>query len=461
MCLPVCRRAMKTTFNFTIRKLEAAAPADTGKRYYLWDSATQGLGVIVGAKVKNYLFQGRLGGKTVRMTIGAIGAWTLGDARERARELQRLIDQGLDPRQVIADKTAQQAAKRQKEQVSNIPALEAWQKYTGQRRPHWSERHYRDHLLFVDEGGRPITRGLKKGQEPYTQVGILRPVLSLAIPNITKDVVRQWLDAEVAKRPTTASRAFSFLGTFLRWCAEQPQYSDVVNADACDGLRRSQGRAMATRSKTDALQREQLKPWFDAVQSLPNQVIRTYLQVLLLTGARRNELTGLQWADVDFEWGSMEIKDKATQATRIIPLTPYVKRLLLNLRAYNAKLVPVGQQSKASSAGWVFVSATSASGHIVEPRDAHNRALAVAGLPHVTLHGLRRSFAQLAEWVEAPSGAIAQIQGHQPSAVAEKHYRQRPLDLLRVWHERIEEFILTEAGLQARKEGENNRLKAI
>lgn len=438
---------MKTTFNFTIRKLEAAAPAGAGKRYYLWDSATQGLGVIVGARVKNYLFQGRLNGKTIRITIGSVNAWALSDARERARELQRLIDQGLDPRQVIADKTAQQAEKWQREQVSNTPALDAWQQYIGERRPHWSERHYKDHLLFVDEGGKPITRGLRKGQKPFTQEGILRPLLALPLPAITKEAVRAWLDVEIANRPTTASRAFSFLGTFLRWCAGQQQYSGAVNADACDGLRRSQGRAMVARPKTDALQREQLKPWFDAVQSLPNKVIRTYLQVLLLTGARRNELTSLQWRDVDFEWGSLEIKDKATQATRIIPLTPYVKRLLIDLRAHNAKLKPIEQKNKAHGIGWVFVSPTSSTGHIVEPRAAHNRALAVAGLPHVSLHGLRRSFAQLAEWVEAPSGAIAQIQGHQPSAVAEKHYRQRPLDLLRVWHERIEGFILAEAGL--------------
>ena len=452
---------MKTTFNFTIRKLEAIALADTGERYYLWDSAVQGLGVIVGAKVKNYLFQGRLAGKTIRITIGAITAWALGDARERARELQRFIDQGLDPRQVIAEKIAQHAAQRQKEQVSHAPALDAWHQYIQERRPHWSERHYRDHLLFVDEGGKQITRGLKKDQEPFTQEGILRGLLSEPLPVITRDEVRSWLDLEVTKRPTTASRAFSFLGTFLRWCAEQPQYANIVHADACEGLRRSQGRAMAQRPKTDALQREQLKPWFDAVQSLPNPVIRAYLQVLLLTGARRNELAGLQWQNVDLEWNSLEIKDKATQATRIIPLTHYSKRLLLELRQHNAKLVPLTKPTKSKGSGWVFISPTSATGHIVEPRAAHNRALAVAGLPHVSLHGLRRSFAQLAEWVEAPSGAIAQIQGHQPSAVAEKHYRQRPLDLLRVWHQRIEDFILLEAGIQHEKSSDSHKLRAI
>ena len=37
--------------------------------------------------------------------------------------------------------------------------------------------------------------------------------------------------------------------------------------------------------------------------------------------------------------------------------------------------------------------------------------------------------------------------GHKPSAIAEKHYRKRPIDLLRQWHTKIEEFILKEAGV--------------
>ena len=68
-----------------------------------------------------------------------------------------------------------------------------------------------------------------------------------------------------------------------------------------------------------------------------------------------------------------------------------------------------------------------------------------SGLPFLTIHGLRRSFGTLAEWVECPAGISAQIMGHKPSAIAEKHYRQRPIDLLRKWHIRIEQFILQEA----------------
>ncbi len=38
--------------------------------------------------------------------------------------------------------------------------------------------------------------------------------------------------------------------------------------------------------------------------------------------------------------------------------------------------------------------------------------------------------------------------GHKPSSTAEKHYRVRPLDLLRVDHERVEGWILEQAGVQ-------------
>ena len=37
--------------------------------------------------------------------------------------------------------------------------------------------------------------------------------------------------------------------------------------------------------------------------------------------------------------------------------------------------------------------------------------------------------------------------GHKPSATAEKHYKVRPLDLLRMWHTKIEAWILEQAGI--------------
>jgi len=199
------------------------------------------------------------------------------------------------------------------------------------------------------------------------------------------------------------------------------------------------------RAKDDCLQREQLPLWFEHVRRIGNPVISAYLQTLLITGARREELAGLRWEDVDFQWRSMTIRDKV-EGERTIPLTPYVASLLAPLPRRNE---------------WEFSSPTAASGRLQEPRIQHVKALTAAGLPALSLHGLRRSFGTLAEWVECPAGVSAQIMGHKPSAIAEKHYRRRPLDLLRQWHTKIEGWILEQAGIEQPSEGQAPGLRAV
>lgn len=67
-------------------------------------------------------------------------------------------------------------------------------------------------------------------------------------------------------------------------------------------------------------------------------------------------------------------------------------------------------------------------------------------------YGLCRSFGTLAEWCDVPVRVVAQIQGHKPSAIAEKHYRRRSVDLLRLWHQKIEDWILRKAKIQKTQE---------
>lgn len=83
---------------------------------------------------------------------------------------------------------------------------------------------------------------------------------------------------------------------------------------------------------------------------------------------------------------------------------------------------------------------------------AHHRPLKLAGIPHVSIHGLRRSFGSLSDWFDdMPAGVIAQIQGHKPSATTEKHYRVRPIDLSYRWHAEYERWILEQAGIEQPK----------
>ncbi len=446
--------AKANRISFTAPKVEKAACEPGKAQTFLWDTNAPGLGLrITASGSKAYIFQSRVNGQVLRVTIGDPRAWSLDKAQTEARRLQTLCDSGIDPRQQKAEQAAAAEAARKHAAHLDAPALEAWNQYCTERAPKWGEAHKGDHVTVSKEGGQPRTRGRRKGDAATTQPGILRPLLVLPLSRIDSARVRDWLQGEAAKRPTHARLALNLLRAFLNWCAEQPEHQPFTNASACPP-RLARDVLPKKAAKDDCLQREQLPAWFAKVQAIRNPVIAAYLQVALLTGARREEVASIRWADVDFTWQTLTIKDKV-EGERTIPLTPYVAHLLRDLKARNEVAPPVSRRLRQSGAPvpawspseWVFSSPSAESGRLQEPRIQHNKACAAAGIEGMTIHGLRRSFGTLAEWVECPAGVVAQIQGHKPSATAEKHYRRRPIDLLRMWHTKIEGWILEQASI--------------
>ena len=418
--------------NFTAGRVASFMCEPDKQQSIYWDGKTPGLGLRVTAPgAKSYIFETRLHGKTVRLTIGDVRTWKIGQAQAEATRLKTLTDQGTDPRVERAEQAAALEAKRSELRRQEVTVGEAWAAYIEARRHKWSARHLLDHQNIAKEGGAARKRG-----EGTTEPGPLAALLPLRLSNLTPSTVKAWLKVETARRPTYAALAYRLLRAFVRWAAGYPDYQGAVQVEAV-GSRVAKDHVARVKAKEgDSLQREQLGAWFKAVRELGNPVQSAYLQGLLLTGARREELAALKWADVDFQWNGLTIRDKV-EGERIIPLTPYLSSLLAALPRRNQ---------------WVFSSPAAADGKLTEPRIAHTKALQAAGLPHVSIHGLRRSFGSLSEWVECPVGIVAQIMGHKPSAIAEKHYRRRPLDLLRMWHTRIEAWILEQAGIEQPKE---------
>ena len=61
------------------------------------------------------MFQAAYQGKDIRITIGCPDMWTIPLAEEKARELQRLIDEGKDPRDLKRDAVADTKARAAKQ----------------------------------------------------------------------------------------------------------------------------------------------------------------------------------------------------------------------------------------------------------------------------------------------------------------------------------------------------------
>ena len=403
---------------------------------FLRDAKAPGLRVrVTAAGSKSFVFEAKLNRHTIRRTIGDVRAWRIDQARTESNRLRVTLDNGADPRELERQQAAQTAARAAKATADAVTVSDAWGRYTVEgspkRRDNWKPRYIADMTKMAAPGGERKKRG-----QGLTLPGHLAPLLALNLSDIDEDRLTVWFNVESRRSKHQATRALMMFRGFLRWCSSQPEYRALVNRDA--------GKAPAImdnlpemKRRTDALEAAQVPGWWAGVAQLSNLTASAYLRALLLTGARREEMAALKWADVDFRWHKLTIADKVGD-TRTIPLTSYLAWLLASL--------PRGKSVDGALSPFVFASA-SKSGRIADPRSSHVKALQGAGIDALTLHGLRRSFSLLGEAAGAPAGAIAQVMGHRPSATAEG-YRPRSVDALRPFLQRIEDHILSLAGVK-------------
>ena len=420
----------------------------------LKDANKKGLRVRITPFGKHWQFETRIKGKLFTRALGEWPAVNIPQAQSEAHRLRGLTEQGIDPRdldrQQATIKAEEDAIKQLaiqaqsiKEQRELITFGEVWNDYIEKRRLYWGELHYRDHLNKAKRGGELSLR--RGGKGTTTKAGPLASLLDLCMVDVTSERIQDWALLEGKTRPASARLAWRLLTVFLTWCSEQKEYATLLPTQNPAKNKKAREALGKANKKADVLQRGQLAAWFSAARQIQNPVISTYLQILLLTGARRGEVLSLKWEDINFQWKGLTIRDKV-EGERTIPLTPFVEKLLVTLPRRNK---------------WVFSSPTSATGCLTVPNTPHARACKVAGLEGLTLHGLRRSFRSLTEWLEVPVGIVAQIQGHKPSATAEKHYTVRPLELLALHHNRIENWVLEQAGIEFHAMTTPVKLRAI
>ena len=412
------------------------------KQAFLWDATAPGLGLrATPAGKPAYVFQSVYQGKDLRITIGSPAAWSIPDAQAKARELQRLIDEGKDPRDLKREALAVHAEKQAAAAARALTVGEVWPLYLEngkpKRRDAWKPRYRADLEAMAAPGGEKKKRG-----QGTTRPGPLYPLLALPLAGVNEDTLKSWYDREALTGKHQAARALMMFRGFLRWCAARPEYRELTDREAGKAAAIVESLPSSTR-RTDALEAAQVLGWWAGVEQLSNRTASAYLRALLLTGARREELAALTWANVDFQWRKLTIADKV-DITRTIPLSPYMAQMLATLPRLGS---------------YVFAS-TGKAGRITDTRSSHAQALKHAGINHLTVHGLRRSFSLLGEAAGAPAGAIAQVMGHKPSATAEG-YRPRSIDALRPFLEQIEAHILNLAGVQFDAQAEPGKLRAI
>ena len=202
--------------NFTAERVAGFKSKPGKKQSIYWDGKTPGLGLRVtaaAADAKAYIFQTNLDGQTIRMTIGDPRTWGIGKAQGEATRLKAMTDQGIDPRQVIADailaKEAKRAAMSTKEAREVITLGMAWPEYIAAMKPAWGALHLHDHVKAMQVGGEKRTRSHK-----LTAPGALASLVTVRLVDLTPELVTAWAKVEGAKRPARARTARTLLFHF-------------------------------------------------------------------------------------------------------------------------------------------------------------------------------------------------------------------------------------------------------
>jgi len=158
--------------------------------------------------------------------------------------------------------------------------------------------------------------------------------------------------------------------------------------------------------------------------------------VALTTGLRRGELCGLRWADIDLERARLHVRQQHSRTRAgLAEKLPKSKRArvvdlaALTVEALRAHRAAQAQERLAQPGSWprpdlVFTTPTGAPLHATPLGSYHfRRFLAAAGLPPLTLHGLRHSFASLLLSEGEDLATVSAMLGHADPAITLRVYR--------------------------------------
>lgn len=155
---------------------------------------------------------------------------------------------------------------------------------------------------------------------------------------------------------------------------------------------------------------------------------RVYINLAADSGARRGELCGLQWSDIDWKSGAVTIRRNlqytatagvyATSPkngkTRVVDIGPETLALLRQLRE---------EQSRECISKWVFTQdATGAPMHPQSPTRYFNKFGERYGIKDFHPHKLRHSSASIAITSGADVVSVSERLGHSDTAVTLRMY---------------------------------------
>jgi integrase len=392
-------------------------PATGNKIHY--DTELKGFGVrVTAAGARSFVLNYRTAtGRERRFTIGSTSAWKVAAARAEAAALKQRVDRGEDPLEEIA--TARAAPT-----VADLcDRFEA--EVLPKRRPNTQESYRAQIKNYV----RRHMRQMKVADVTFADVdGLHRKITA-------------------AGRPYSANRTIALLSKLfslaIKWGyrADNPVRGVEKNAET---------------KRKRYLSPVELASLTAALNAHKDVQAANIIRLLLLTGARRNEVQSMRWADLNLTDGIWSKPGSTTKqrTDHVVPLSAPARQLLSDLRrdaeaAANKAGREVGEYVFPGRYGshrselkkdWAELCIAADIVSVTKEKDAKGKERIVK-VPSARMHDLRHTYASVLASAGLSLPVIGALLGHsQPATTA--RYAHLLDDPLRAATERVAAVVM-------------------
>lgn len=391
----------------TKRTVDAAQPPATGD-IEIWDTELKGFCLrVTRAGTKTYAVKFRTGRAQRWLTIGRHGSpWTAGKARDKAREVLNSAANGEDPAQAKLDaRDALTVAELIDAYLADGPATKP-----AKRASTWANdasnlnRHIRPLL------GKKLAHAISQADAARAIKDISDGKTATGGKSGARGSARVLGGEGVARRTRLAAAALWAWGL---------QQNRIQSANPFSAVKLG-----AAPERERFLTRDEAGRFLDAVASMEGTgtlagTFADALRLLLLTGARKTEILGLRWSEMDFGRKLATLPPERTKAggktgARRIHLSPPALAILGRRHAKNGAL------EIADRSPFVFPAARG-NGHAIGLRKAFLEVCGAAGLTEIRIHDLRHSFASFALADGASLFLIGKALGHANVRTTERY----------------------------------------
>lgn len=358
-----------------------ALPAGVMKVRY-FDTAVRGFFVEFRASCATFYFRYTdERGRKPETKLGRYGDVTVDQARRRAEQLKAEVSLGGDP-----------AGEREKRLA--VPLFSAF-----------VEDRYLPHVREKLRSYKNVEVYCRKRLVPMLGRKALDEVSVTDVAEVRRRLVAEGLsNASVNRHLATLRSAFNLARKWGLWRGDNPASSPGMLPEQHRDLYLDPGQ---TRALVRALSLE------------PNREAAAAIVLLVLTGARRSEVSLARWEDVDLSRGLLRVPRSKNGRTRYIPLS-----------ATAVQLLSVQAARRVSGNPYVFPGVKE--GQPIENlKSPWTRAKAAAGLrPDLRLHDLRHSFASALANAGTPLNEIGVVLGHRELSTTQRYAHHAPQRLI-------------------------------